>query len=134
MYQLRKDGSETLVEDREQITEYGYEGIFGIERKDWEHEKVMRALQEEFEEDRAENEERLLHGDSDQYGIYQLKDDPELKQFCFEGTEALKCMGITKYNFDAIKPDNYNLVYVGGAFRTARKDTGGDTGRSLSEI
>lgn len=31
----------------------------------------------------------------------------------FEGTESLKRMGITKDNFDAIKPENYELIYVG---------------------
>lgn len=54
-----------------------------------------------------------MYGSTDKYGIYQLKDDPELRQFRFEGTEALKRMGITKYNFDAIKRENYNLIYVG---------------------
>lgn len=56
---------------------------------------------------------QLLYGNTDKYGIYQLKDNPELRQFRFEGTESLKRMGITKDNFDAIKMENYNLIYVG---------------------
>lgn len=70
-------------------------------------------MQEELSENEAAKETRLLYGSTDKYGIYQLKDDPELRQFRFEGTEALKRMGITKYNFDAIKRENYNLIYVG---------------------
>ena len=38
VYQLHKDGSETLIQGREQVTEY--EGIFGIEKADWENEPI----------------------------------------------------------------------------------------------
>ena len=62
---------------------------------------------------RANKEAQLLYGDSDKYGIYQLKDIPEMRQFQFAGTESLKRRGIIKDNLDAIKPENYNLVYVG---------------------
>ncbi len=112
VYQLHKDGSETLIGGREQITEH--EGIFGIEKNDWENERELRSMQAELAESGANREAQLLYGDSDRYGIFQLKDNPELRQFHFEGTESLKRMGIIKDNFDAIKPENYNLVYVGG--------------------
>ena len=117
VYQLHEDGSETLIGERRQVTEY--EGIFGIEKSenpawlDWENEKSLLALQEELSEGRANKEAQLLYGDSDKYGIYQLKDIPEMRQFRFIGTESLKRMGIIKDNLDAIKPENYNLVYVG---------------------
>ena len=111
VYQLHEDGSETLMQGREQVTEY--EGIFGIEKADWENEKSLRALQEELAEGRANKEAQLLYGDSDKYGIYQLKDIPEMRQFQFAGTESLKRRGIIKDNLGAIKPENYNLVYVG---------------------
>lgn len=111
LYVLHEDGSETTVEDRTQITEH--EGIFGIEKKDWENERKFLTMHEELSENEAAKETQLLYGSTDKYGIYQLKDDPELRQFRFEGTEALKRMGITKYNFDAIKRENYNLIYVG---------------------
>ena len=111
VYLLHEDGSETTVEDREQIT--GHKGIFGIEKGDWENERNFRSMQEELSESSANKEAQLLYGSSDKYGIYQLKDNPELDQYRFEGTDALKRMGITKDNFDAIKPENYNLIYVG---------------------
>ena len=108
---LQADGTETMVEDRKQIVEHN--GIFGIEKGDWENEKKLRAMFTELEESAAGKEKQLLHSTSDMYGIYQLKHELELKQFRFEGTESLKRMGITKDNFDAIKPENYTLVYVG---------------------
>ena len=122
VYLLYEDGSETTAEDRKQIMEH--EGIFGIEKGDWENERNLRAMQGELEESGANRETQLLYGSSDKYGIYQLKDNPELDQFRFEGTEALKRMGITKYNFDAIKPENYNLIYVGGLSELQRRSQG----------
>ena len=55
--------------------------------------------------------EQLLYASTDKYGIYQLKPNLELDSLRFEGTESLKRMGITKDNFDAIKPENYTLLY-----------------------
>ena len=117
VYLLHEDGSETMVNDRKQII--AHEGIFGIAKGenpawlDWENEKSLRALQEELAEGRANKEAQLLYGDSDKYGIYQLKDIPEMREFQFAGTESLKRRGIIKDNLDAVKPENYNLVYVG---------------------
>ena len=72
-----------------------------------------KAMAEELSESDSNREAQLLYGNTDKYGIYQLKDDPELDKFRFEGTESLKRMGITKDNFDAVLPENYNLVYMG---------------------
>ena len=100
-----------MIEGEEQITEY--DGIFGIEKNDWENERAFRSMQEELAGSAPVKEAQLLYGDTDKYGIYQLKDNPELRDFHFAGTESLKRRGIIKDNLDAIKPENYNLVYVG---------------------
>ena len=70
-------------------------------------------MQAELSDNDILKEAQLLYGSSDKYGIYQLKHNPELDHLRFEGTESLKRMGITKNNFDAIKPENYELIYVG---------------------
>ena len=111
VYLLHNDGSEITVEDRKQITEY--EGILGIEKGDWENERKLRSMQAKLSDNQINKEAQLLYGSSDKYGIYQLKHNPELNHLRFEGTESLKRMGITKDNFDAIKPGNYELIYVG---------------------
>lgn len=85
----------------------------GIEKGDWLNERKLQMMQEELSESDSNREAQLLYGNSDKYGIYQLKDDPELDKFRFEGTESLKRMGITKDNFDAVLPENYKLVYMG---------------------
>ena len=124
VYLLHNDGSETTVEDREQITEH--EGIFGIEKGDWENERKLRSMQAELSDNQINKEAQLLYGISDKYGIYQLKHNPELNHLRFEGTESLKRMGITKDNFDAIKPKNYELIYV-GELSELQEQTEGET-------
>jgi antirestriction protein ArdC/predicted nucleotidyltransferase len=111
VYLRHTDGTETTVSDRKQITEH--DGMCGIEKGDWQNERKLRMMQEELSESDSNREAQLLYGNSDKYGIYQLKDDPELDKFRFEGTESLKRMGITKDNFDAVLPKNYKLVYMG---------------------
>ena len=77
------------------------------------NERKIQMMQEELSESDSNREAQLLYGNTDKYGIYQLKDDPELDKFRFEGTESLKRMRITKDNFDAVLPENYKLVYMG---------------------
>lgn len=130
VYLLHNDGSETTVEDREQITEH--EGIFGIEKGDWENERKLRSMQAELSDNQINKEAQLLYGISDKYGIYQLKHNPELNHLRFEGTESLKRMGITKDNFDAIKPENYELIYV-GELSELQEQTEGETLEAIYE-
>ena len=111
VYLLHEDGSESTVNDRKQITEH--EGMFGIEKGNWQNERKLRLMQEQLEDSDANREAQLLYGNTDKYGIYQLKDNPELDKFRFEGTGSLKRMGITKDNFDAVLPENYKLMYLG---------------------
>ena len=111
VYLLHTDGSETTVSDRKQIEKH--DGMCGIEKGDWQNERKLRMMQEELSESDSNREAQLLYGNTDKYGIFQLKDDPELDKFRFEGTESLKRMGITKDNFDAVLPENYKLVYLG---------------------
>ena len=76
--------------------------------------------------------EQLLYASTDKYGIYQLNPNPELDSLRFEGTESLKRMGITKDNFDAIKPENYTLLYV-GELSELQKETQGATLEAIFE-
>ena len=130
VYLLHNDGSETTVEDRKQITEH--EGIFGIEKGDWENERKLRSMQAELSDNQINYEAQLLYGSSDKYGIYQLKHNPELNHLRFEGTESLKRMGITKDNFDAIIPENYELIYV-GELSEVQEQTQGETLEAIYE-
>ena len=83
-------------------------------------------MQAELSDNDINKEAQLLYGSSDKYGIYQLKHNPELDHLRFEGTESLKRMGITKNNFHAIKPENYELIYV-GELSELQEQTQGET-------
>lgn len=111
VYLLHTDGSESTVADRKQILEH--DGMCGIEKGDWQNERKLLMMQEELTESNSNREALLLYGNTDKYGIYQLKDNPELNTFRFQGTESLKRLGIIKDNFDAVTPENYKLVYLG---------------------
>ena len=130
VYLLHNDGSETTVDDRKQIMEH--ERIFGIEKGDWENERKLRSMQAELSDNQINKEAQLLYGSSDKYGIYQLKHNPELDHLRFEGTESLKRMGITKDNFDVIKPENYELIYV-GELSELQEQTQGETLEAIYE-
>lgn len=130
VYLLHNDGSETTVDDRKQIMEH--EGIFGIEKGDWENERKLCSMQAELSDNQINKEAQLLYGSSDKYGIYQLKHNPELDHLRFEGTESLKRMGITKDNFDVIKPENYELIYV-GELSELQEQTQGETLEAIYE-
>ena len=130
VYLLHNDGSETTVDDRKQIMEH--EGIFGIEKGDWENERKLRSMQAELSDNQINKEVQLLYGSSDKYGIYQLKHNPELDHLRFEGTESLKRMGITNDNFDVIKPENYELIYV-GELSELQEQTQGETLEAIYE-
>lgn len=81
------------------------------------------------ERDKQMKETELLYGADDQYGIYQLKDSPELDHLQFKGTWSLKKAGIIKENAEAvaIRPENYDLVYVGDMAELKAKTFGLDT-------
>lgn len=74
-------------------------------------------------------ETELLYGTADKYGIYQLRDTPELSRLRFKGTWSLKQAGILKENAEAvaIRPENYDLVYVGDLSELKAKTFGLDT-------
>lgn len=74
-------------------------------------------------------ETELLSGAADKFGIYQLKDTPELSRLRFKGTWSLKQAGILKEHAEAvaIKPENYDLVYVGDLSELKAQTFGLDT-------
>jgi predicted nucleotidyltransferase len=90
-----------------------HEGIYGIEKGDWENERNLRSMQEELAESSVNKEAQLLYGNTDKYGIYQLKDSPELRDFHFAGTAELLNRNLLSDDFREIQPENYNLVYTG---------------------
>ncbi len=104
VYQLHEDGSETLIEDLEELKEH--EGIFGVEKDDWSAYLEHQSMKQELEESPANREVQLLFGSEDRFGIYQLKDTEEARDIHFMGMDYLESKGI------AVTKENYDLLYT----------------------
>lgn len=103
IYQLHADGSETLVEDTE---DFGHEGMFGVEKADWNAYLEQQERKAALEENPADRETQLLQGNENQFGIYQLKDSPQTEEVRFMNADFWEMKGI------AIAKEHYQLVYA----------------------
>lgn len=103
IYQLHADGSETLVEDTE---DFKHEGMFGVEKADWNAYLEQQERKAELEENPADRETQLLQGNENQFGIYQLKDSPQTEEVRFMNSDFWEMKGI------AIAKEHYQLVYA----------------------
>ena len=104
IYQLHVDGSETLIEDRDDLEKH--EGLFGVEKDDWSAFLEHQSMKKELEESPANREAQLLYGSEDRFGIYQLKDTGEARDIHFMGMDYLESKGI------AVTKENYDLIYT----------------------
>lgn len=99
---IRPNNTEIYAADREEIT--AYDGIFGIERAVWdelnkEEIKSMPGIENE-------QERELLYGETDRFGIYQLRDGENLYYHRFMDMDSLKKFGLK------VEKDNYDLIYT----------------------
>ena len=105
VYQLHADGSETLVEDRAALE--GHDGLFGVEKGDWNAYKEYQSMKQELEDSEPNREAQLLYGNEGRFGIYQLKDSAETRDIRFMDMDYLEKEGIP------VSRENYTLVYTG---------------------
>lgn len=105
LYQLHVDGSETLVEDRAALQ--GHDGLFGVEKADWNAYKEYQSMKQELEDRELNREAQLLYGNEDRYGIYQLKKTEETRDIRFMDMDYLEKQKIP------VSRENYILVYSG---------------------
>ena len=105
VYQLHADGSETLVEDRAALQEH--EGLFGVEKGDWNAYKEYQSMKQELEDSEPNKEAQLLYGNESKFGIYQLKDSAETRDIRFMDMDYLEKEAIP------VSRENYTLVYTG---------------------
>ena len=69
-------------------------------------ENKWNNLKDRFQEE-SNTEALFLYGNEDKFGIYQLKDDKEMRDYRFESIEHLQRRGLE------VDKNHYNLVYVG---------------------
>jgi hypothetical protein len=93
-----------MVFDRDEII--NHDGIFGIERADWEKSPVYAAMKTEAKSHEGSREAELLHGEGNRFGIYQVKNGDDFCDFRYVSTEELQARGL-----EVIR-GNYELVYT----------------------
>jgi hypothetical protein len=134
VYLLYADNTEAMAFDREDIEKH--DGIFGIERGDWERTPIYTNRMADAVNSEGSREADLLYGNEDKFGIYQVKSGEEYRDYRFDSTEELSKRGLT------VERTNYELVYtaplgkeaeLGGIFATFNIERPSDfTGHSLS--
>jgi len=102
IYLLHPDDTESMAIDRSEIETFG--GIFGIERNDWERSVEYKALTSKKSE--AAKESGVINGNTDMFGIYQLKDTEELRYHRFASVNQLEAGNL------AVDRSNYELAYT----------------------
>lgn len=88
-----------------------------------------KSIRESMNRQEENLQEQLLYGKGDKYGIYQLKENPEIAHLHFRGTESLMESGILESGVEAVavRPENYDLVYVGDLSKLMAKTAGIET-------
>jgi hypothetical protein len=113
VYLLYGDNTEAMVFEQTEIL--NHDGIFGIDRADWEAVKEQFPVISENKWQKA-----FLQNPADSYCIYQLRRDPELAELRFMNSHYLQEHGIEP-SFD-----HYEAVYFGslpsGSSTEARLD------------
>jgi antirestriction protein ArdC len=113
VYLLYGDNTEAMVFEQTEIM--NHDGIFGIDRADWETVKEQFPVISENKWQKA-----FLQNPADSYCIYQLRRDPELAELRFMNSHYLREHGIEP-SFD-----HYEAVYSGsfpsGSSTEARLD------------
>ena len=104
IFRLMPDGTEAMIDKQEELL--NHDGLFGIEKKDWfaicEYNETKKFLRECADE----KEKILLFGKESQFGIYQLKDGKEMKDYRFTSFSELQKMELE------VKRENYELIYT----------------------
>lgn len=116
IFALYLDDTTAELEDEAEID--AYEGMLGVDRETWERYHSMKKEQGEREKepDRT-NEDLLLNGEDNYYGIYQIDHDGEGARYSFMNMAELNRNGV------AAERSNYNLVYVGRLEKTDTLDS-----------
>lgn len=106
VYLLYSENTEAMALERGDIERH--DGIFGIERGDWEISPVRAARMALVANAEGSREADLLYGNQSKFGIYQIKDGiDEARDFRFTPMRELEAHGLS------VDRVNYELVYTG---------------------
>jgi antirestriction protein ArdC len=104
IYLLYPDDTEAMAFEREEIE--NFDGIFGIEREEWEKRLDFKTTSTAVDNSEGSLEAEFFYGNDNMFGIYQLKLAEELRNYRFISFEQIEKSGL---NVDRA---NYELVYT----------------------
>jgi len=102
VYMLYEDNTEAMVFDRDEITLE--QGMFGIDTEEWRSSQEYKRVADERSE--GEREAMLVYGEKDAFGIYQMKDGDEMRDYRWESLDSITNRGLS------VDRDKYELVYT----------------------
>ena len=111
--QLYQDGMEVFClypDDTEAVLEseksfQTHDGLFGVEVTAWERYRNVESVQKVNNSLDRQNEELLLNGTENRYGIYQIDRDGKGREYSFMNLDFVKNHGMVVDHAD------YNLIY-----------------------
>jgi hypothetical protein len=110
IYLLYPDNTEALALDKDEIITFSGDGLCGITKADWEMSPVYKAQMvlkgNMSAHSQSSMESDLLNNRPGMFGIYQLKDLPELRNYRFSNSKEIKLLGLR------VERENYDLVYT----------------------
>ena len=119
VYILYEDDTESMVFDAEEIMEHN--GLFGVDREEWERSSHFYEKVLERQEHQQEREQAFLNHQGDCFAIYQVsQDDPQRLRF-------MNLDWLQTHNLSADR-NNYDLIY------TAPLDSSSSTMEQLEKL
>ena len=106
IFLLYEDGSEAMAYDADELK--AHEGIFGIEREDWQKSNEYRVNENKVnQQQEAKIESDFINAKEDTFAIYQIMDGSEkARDYRFEGLNALEQRGLE------VNRNNYVIVHT----------------------
>lgn len=119
VYALYEDDTESMIFDAEEIMEHN--GLFGVDRKEWEQSSLFHEKVQERQEHQQEREQAFLAHEGNCFAIYQVsQEDPKNVRF-------MNLDWLQSHN-QAVDRSNYDLIY------TAPLDGSGSTMEQLEKL
>ena len=119
VYALYEDDTESMIFDAEEIMEHN--GLFGVDRKEWEQSSLFHEKVQERQEHQQEREQAFLAHEGNCFAIYQVsQEDPQNVRF-------MNLDWLQSHN-QAVDRSNYDLIY------TAPLDGSGSTMEQLEKL
>ena len=106
VYAIVDGGSAEMVFDWIDMDERPLDTMYAISKEEWEASPEFQEAVADRMQHQESREQAFLYHDGDCFAIYQVKDDPALRDIRFESMDWLQSKGQT------VERENYDLVYT----------------------